>query len=237
MSSRGLQQSLESDKLRPDYYDNLRSSSDLLVESDPNSKIYRVTVNETQETFRLAEIKTITAFSEGTLLRQGYQNDAFTALLAVFHFNNPDLSPILSSDALQDCNIRLTMELLDSAFSPVEATRVFTDVLQRPVSLQSPPPAGVVGAYRSTVTSPLVILTGTNDIPQISPASTAVDFDDTASYPLFGRTVTSTLGEAKVALRFFQSVGATHVAILFVTVRAVCWWWSKTVFIVVSALE
>lgn len=35
---------------------------------------------------------------------------------------------------------------------------------------------------------------------------------------LVGRTVTNSNGEARVALDYFQSIGATHVGVLFVTV-------------------
>jgi hypothetical protein len=220
----------DSDSSRPDYYDKLRNRTDLTIEralDDSMSKIFRVTLNsnssissaEEQVTYRLADIKTFVPFSNGTNVRQGFQNDAYTALLAAYHFNNPHLSPILTSEQMEGCDVRLTMELLDTQASPIETTRTFTRVLQRNTDFSVPEAAGVVGAYRSAVTSPLAILTGVNDIPQISPASTAVDFDVTEQYPLFGRTVASTVGEAEVALKFFQSVDASHVAVLFVTVR------------------
>jgi hypothetical protein len=217
-SSRLLQANNQdnNDPSRPDYYDQLRNRSDLtlesgLLESSNTSNIYRVTVNSnittatgTQEqkntTYRLADIKTLVPFSDRGSTREGYQDDAFTALLAVHHFNNPELSPILTPEQVEGCDVRLTMELLDTQYSPIETTRAFTDILQRTARFAQPEAAGVIGAYRSAVTSPLAILTGVNDIPQISSSATAVDFDVTEQYPLFGRTVTSTVGEAEVAL-------------------------------------
>jgi hypothetical protein len=226
-SSRLLQTEQDDPSRRPDYYDKLRNRTDLtLEESNSTSKIYRVTVNsavENNTTYRLADLKTFVPFSDGKAIRQGFQNDAFTALLAAYHFNNPDLSPILTKDQVEGCDVRLTMELLDTQFSPIETTRAFTNVLQRRTDFAVPEAAGVLGAVRSAVTSPLAILTGVNDIPQISAASTAVDFDVTEQYPLFGRTVTSTVGEAEVALKFFQSVKASHVAVIFVTVSVQSW--------------
>jgi hypothetical protein len=234
-SSRLLQTEQDDPSRRPDYYDKLRNRTDLTAESNSTSKIYRVTVNSTDAndnnttttaTYRLADIKTFVPFSNGKVTRQGFQDDAFTALLAAYHFNNPDLSPILKQEQVAGCDVRLTMELLDTQFSPIETTRAFTNVLQRRTGFAVPEAAGVVGAYRSAVTSPLAILTGVNDIPQITSASTAVDFDVTEQYPLFGRTVTSTVGEAEVALKFFQSVNASHVAVIFVTVstQSCCKW-------------
>jgi hypothetical protein len=225
-SSRLLQTEQDDPSRRPDYYDKLRNRTDLIAESNSTSKIHRVTVNSTDAnnnttttaTYRLADIKTFIPFSNGRVTRQGFQDDAFTALLAAYHFNNPDLSPILTQEQVAGCDVRLTMELLDTQYSPIETTRAFTNVLQRRTGFQVPEAAGVVGAFRSAVTSPLAILTGVNDIPQITSASTAVDFDVTEQYPLFGRTVTSTVGEAEVALKFFQSVKASHVAVIFVTV-------------------
>jgi hypothetical protein len=67
------------------------------------------------------------------------------------------------------------------------------------------------------VTSPLAILTGVNDVPHFSYASTSLNLDVKEQYPIFGRTVTSSVGEAAVALKFFQSIESTQVAILFVS--------------------
>jgi hypothetical protein len=63
----------------------------------------------------------------------------------------------------------------------------------------------------------LAILTGVNDVPHFSYASTSLNLDVKEQYPIFGRTVTSSMGEAAVALKFFQSIESTHVAILFVS--------------------
>ena len=205
----------------PDYYDKLRNQTGVSVNSDlSRSSIFQVTTSDSV-TYRLAEVKTFLPFSNGTHLRPGVFDDAFTALLAMYHFNNAGTSPLLSHEDFQNCNVRMTMELLDTQFSPIETTRTFTGILQRPnPTLEEPPVAAVVGAYRSAVTSPLAILTGVNNIPQVSYASTAVDFNVKEQFPIFGRTVTSSVGEATAALRYFQQMGSTHVAVLFVTVSS-----------------
>jgi hypothetical protein len=112
------------------------------------------------------------------------------------------------------------MSLLDSQLYPIEATRLFIQLLKSSKTLVKPGATGIVGAYRSSVSLPLAILTGINNVPQVSPASTANDFDDKDQYPLFGRTVWNAQDEAKVAVEFFSSINSTHIVVLYVTVRA-----------------
>jgi len=152
---------------------------------EDGSAIYRVEILDGEQnsttSYRLADIKTFLPFTlEGSELQQDAVNDAFTVLLALYHFNNAakdELPGILPPDDVERCrDLKLTTELFDSEFSPIETTRTFTSVLQRTASLQRPPPAGVVGAFRSAVTMPLAILTGVNNIPQVSHAATAGTF-------------------------------------------------------------
>lgn len=192
------------------------------VVTAPDSNIFLVElVNDTGTHYRLAEFKTFLPLSNGTHFREGTQNDAAAALLAVYHFNNIDMSPFLTASDIGDCNVKLTMDIVDSKFSPIGSTRVFTESLQTENTVLTPLPTAVIGAYRSATTSPLAILTGVNGIPQASYASTSTDFDVKKQFPLFGRTVPSCKGEAKVALDYFLSIGASHVGVLFVTVRQV----------------
>ena len=211
----------------PAYYDNLRTLKGQTVVSGVNNKgvnasnVYLIFVNETKEEILMADIKSFLPFSfNATTANPVLINDGFCALLAIEHFNHVEKSPILSSQDLAGCQrLKLTMELFDTHLSPIMTTRTFTSILQQPASLAVPPPAGVIGAFRSAVTSPLAILTGVNGIPQISAASTSVDFDVKSQFPLFGRTCTNSVGEATVAVRYFQQIGSGEVAILFITVR------------------
>ena len=193
--------------------------------------------NSAISSYLLGDLTTFIAFSDGNLIRAGIHNDAAVALLAAYHFNNldSDLSPIVTRQDIfgsgsetedvinNNCNIRLTLDILDTQYSPIESTRIFTQTLQRNHSIETPLPTGVVGAYRSATTSPLAILTGVNDIPQVSYASTSTDFDVKEQFPRFGRTISSSTGEARSVLDLFINLGADHVGVLFVTVSPYVW--------------
>jgi hypothetical protein len=219
----------------PDYYDGLRVRFDdemenfVVAQGDDgkNSHIYQVTVpgeEEKEAVHRLAELKVFLPFSSSGEMIPASINDAFTAVLAVVHFNErkTDNTPLAlwnktQRALIEQCNVKLTTELFDTQFSPVETTRTFTALRHKNTSFANPPATAVVGAYRSAVTLPLAILTGVHGLPHVSHASTASEFDNKEQFPLFGRTVTNSVGEANAALRFFQYVQATHVAVLFVT--------------------
>lgn len=202
------------------YFDDLRKDSNITNNiSSAYEKLWNVADNR-GNTFGLAQITAFLPFSDGTNIRKGVQDDLAATLMAIHHFNNPELNPNWTPEHLADlaaCNIKLTAEFHDDRFSPIDTTRLFTNILKQPNSFSQPHPAGVIGAYRSAVTSPLAILTGVNDIPQVSYAATSTDFDNKDQYPLFGRTIQSSTGEATVALQLFQSLNATHIAVLFVT--------------------
>jgi hypothetical protein len=152
------------------FFDDLRlRNPSELVLSNHNS-VYHVTVTtsnittipvqNTTDTFRLVEIKTFLPLStSGVSLRPGAPDEAFTALLAMQHWNQKQNQQMLSVSAGQEeikdsdsdgpCNVRMTMELFDTQLSPFVATRTFTSLLQKEsISFQDPPVAAVVGAYR-----------------------------------------------------------------------------------------
>ena len=214
----GSRRKLEEANESYDYYDRLRTDPSFVeqVQGSNESNVFQVVDSQGDE-YRLADISSFLPFSDGTKFRPTVKNEAIAALLAIYHFNNPTKNPILDVKELEGCNVRLTTQFLDTQFSPINTTRSFTDILLRNHSLETPLPTSVIGAYRSATTSPLAILTGVNDIPQVSYASTSTDFDVKEQYPLFGRTIPSTIGEAQVAIEYFQVLGASHVGILFVT--------------------
>ena len=218
LQAEGAKRRLQAANEELDYYDRLRVDPSLVqsVQSSNVSHVFSVVDSQGDE-YRLADISSFLAFSEGSLLRPNVDKEAIASLLAIYHFNNPDQSPILNAEELEGCNVRLTTEFFDTQFSPINTTRTFTDILLRQHSLETPLPTSVMGAYRSATTSPLAILTGVNEIPQVSYASTATDFDVKEQYPLFGRTIPSAIGEAQVAVNYFRDLGASHVGILFVT--------------------
>jgi hypothetical protein len=142
------------------FFDDLRlrNPSELVLSND--NSVYQVTVQDTTDTFRLVEIKTFLPLSTGGVsIRPGATDDAFTALLAMQHWNQNQNQQLLSSstdegelkesDSDGPCNVRMTMELFDTQLSPIVATRTFTSLLQKEsISFQDPPVAAVVGAYR-----------------------------------------------------------------------------------------
>ena len=200
----------------PEYYDLLRQNNQTEGEGSEESNVFLVQDDNYNTTLRLCDITAFLPLSADNVFRPGIHNDAALALLAAYHFNNPELSPIVIQD-VASCNVKLTLDIIDTRFSPIEATKLFTDVLQSNHSLETPLPTAVVGAYRSAVTSPLAVLSGVNDIPQVSYSATSTDFEVTEQFPRFGRTITSGIGEAQAALELFVRWEATHIGVLFVT--------------------
>ena len=77
-----------------DYYDRLRQDSDTSVQSLNSSNVFVVQDGE-GDTYRLADISCFLPLSDEAGVRAQMGDDAFGALLATYHFNNPDKSPIL----------------------------------------------------------------------------------------------------------------------------------------------
>jgi hypothetical protein len=203
----------------PYYYWDLRTVASVV---DEGNWLYQVSVPNSTREYVLGELKAFIPFTvAGSMPGPGMQADSFAALLAVHHFNNAETSPILNASAVNLLcpNLKFTMSLLDSQLYPIESTRLFIQMIKSAPSLVKPPTVGILGAYRSSVSLPLAILTGVNGIPQVSPASTANDFDDKDQYPLFGRTVWNAFGEASVAVEFFSAINSTHVVVMYITVR------------------
>ena len=211
------------------YYDRLRLegvSGSAFSEERPESSVALVIDDKRNETYRMAHLASFLPFSNKAGVRSGMHNVAAAALLAIHHFNNKDSSPVPQLHDMKDCNVRLTMEFIDSKFDPLASTSILLyDVLPRRENrtLENPPPAALVGAYRSAVTSPLAILSGVNDMLQVSSLSTASDFENKAHYPYFGRTCPSAYGEAQVAVDYYNFLSSRlgkpvrYVAVLFVS--------------------
>ena len=212
----------------PDYYDRLHSKGALEFSSDPlsESHVGRVTFNSS--TYRLAHLATFLPLSNKGVVRAGSMDQALGVLLAVHHFNNKHESPIFRNDdslIASDCNVRLTVEIIDSQFDPI----VSTDTALKKVAasygggVEPIPPAGIIGAYRSAVTSPVTLVAGAYKVPQISAMSTSADFLNQEQYPFFGRTCPSSEGEGRVAVEYIHFLGRRfrkpmqYVGILFVT--------------------
>ena len=237
-------------RTHPAYYDLLKTSPEEMgvigTRTDTTGQCHAVefTVRDDDgpnqsSTVNIAEITALLPYtirhyqsdsgsaSEDSIPRPGVINDAAALLLAVTHFNNriaPDILGPLKPDvqkAYEECNVKLTTELLDTGYSPIQSTRLLTDVLDRPHTEQTAPseplPSAVLGAFRSASTSPTAILSGVSNLPQVSYRSSSTDFDNKEQYPYFGRTVPSSSSDAGAVVSYLQHLNVEYVGVIFVT--------------------
>ena len=137
--------------------------------------------------------------------------------LAMKHFNerDPRVLPHLP-ERLKDCNVQLSMEMRDTRFSPIYAARQLQEILRRQHSPSTPWPIALVGAARSAVSQTLSILAGVYELPQVSASSTSSALDNKASSPFFARTVPTNQGDAKATILYLQSLGVTHMGVIYI---------------------
>jgi hypothetical protein len=129
------------------FYDDIRYQSNTSVKTRSGSAVQLI-----NETFRMAHIL--------SMLPSGLQNWNSVGLsveiagfLAVQHFN--ERSGAIISDLpgrLQNCNLYLTMELLDTAASPKKAVLELVNKIPESPSLAQPSPLSILGTG-SSVTS------------------------------------------------------------------------------------
>jgi hypothetical protein len=227
--------------LLPSYYDSLRIQQiPNATNANVNSSTYEIVVDDDDDddsnvttTYRLVEVKSFIAFTtNNSEIILGSQNEGYAVLLAMYHFNNMvslQSHPVLrmmeqttarNTNAWFDCNVRMTMELLDNTYSPTIATQAIATILERPSTLYKPMTTAVVSSSPTTVALPLAIFTGIYNVPIISASATSTSFDDKEQFPLFSRTITNADGIASSSLYYFKNITkSTHVAILFVAVR------------------
>ena len=204
----------------PAYYDLLRTSPEEMgvigTRSDTTGQCHAVefTVRDDDNpnqswTVNIAEITALLPYtirhyqsnsgraSEDSIPRPGVINDAAALLLAVTHFNNGITPYILDSlqpdvqKAYEECNVKLTTELFDTGYSPIQSTRTLTDVLDRPHTEQTAPseplPTAVLGAFRSASSrSGLRYLRGSSWSPTTSNPH-SYNVRPAPSRPRFGR--------------------------------------------------
>lgn len=141
---------------------------------------------------------------------------AASVALAAHHLNTGDGSIIPQIDGLNHrCNIRFSVEFADTAYSASQALDVVTNQMQRGPNDGRPRPCAFIGAFRSSISMPMSILTGLRGYVQVSSSSTSESLEDRDQFPLFGRTVPSDYGTAILIIRYYQEVlGANHLAII-----------------------
>jgi ABC-type branched-subunit amino acid transport system substrate-binding protein len=187
-----------------DYYDALLRDDDNLHQHPLSNLWFYNGDNE----FRLGRVEALLALTGGKdnpPLHLGMHNDAAAALLAVREFNtkrhNIPNAP--------NCSVKLSLELRDTQSSRLEATRLLN------TNTQNDPIVAIVGDYSSSITTPLAILSGHAKIPHISPAATALEFDNPGQFPLFGRISANARAEAQAARALFQNWNVTHLCVLY----------------------
>jgi hypothetical protein len=138
--------------------------------------------------------------------------------IAVKCFNERS-STILShlSETLQDCNIYLTIDILDKMLSPIVASWEALEVLSRsPDSLQEPFPISLAGSFRSAVSQHLAILFGVCHVPHANGQSTSSALDNKDQAPTFVRVVPTNRLDAKPYVLYLQSLGIHHFSVLYI---------------------
>lgn len=128
--------------------------------------------------------------------------NCFAAYLAVLHFNarNPTVVPELAQ--LTDCDLKMTLETMDTHASPFVAIRKLMTALSGPKRV-----SGLVGAFFSTISIQMAALSGIYEIPQISPISQSPKLNDKTSYPFFARTTVSVDAIAKAIVNHYKHSG------------------------------
>ena len=213
--------------------DNNESSSGQNNAYDTNSSATSSSASEFQ--YRLAHVYIFVPFTgNGGLHNRGGADDVLAAMLGI-HRLHLEMEEGYASSVLGSCNIRLSASFVDTGLSPIQATQQLNQILSSDIGTdltitegapqQHLPVTAVLGGFTSAVTSPLAILTGLNEIVQISHGATAKSLDVKEQYPYLGRTVPSNSadggGEATAAIEFLQNVAqTTHLAILFIATDA-----------------
>ena len=174
------------------------------------------------EELALCHLPFIFPFSDGTRApwnALGTYEGAFGIALAAQHLNTGDGSIVPEVAGLADrCNIRFTLEALDTELAESTAVDQTID-LTDPDHFTADPaerlPCAILGAARSAVSIPTSIVSGLRGYPQFSPISTSAALDDTAQYPLFGRTIPSDDGTAIPLVLYMRHVlGVRYLGVL-----------------------
>ena len=149
--------------------------------------------------------------------------------LAAHHLNTGNSSLVPELEGLPDsCPIRFTVGFANIFADTGSALRTVVEQTDTPreddsttdaesASQHIPRPCAFVGAYRSAMSLPTSMITGLRNYPQVSGGSTSHDLDDSKSYPLFARTISSDAGNSGPILQYFKrKLDVTHLAVLHV---------------------
>jgi hypothetical protein len=193
------------------FYDDIRYQSNTSVKTRSGSAVQLI-----NETFRMAHIL--------SMLPSGLQNWNSVGLsveiagfLAVQHFK--ERSGAIISDLpgrLQNCNLYVTMELLDMAASPKKAVLELVNKIPESPSLAQPSPLSILGKGSSVTSESVSIIGAVNNVAQTSCCATSQELDDKSQHPFFSRTKMTNLGNARAAALYYKHIGVNHVASIHV---------------------
>lgn len=212
-------------------YQDVRSSPDVSWETQDDSVVMRVNLNDGTDPFRLLHLTSFMAvtipFSAGfdrfgrpirTPISNSFLWWDVAVFLAMLHFNerNDKVMPGLSS-RLEGCDLKLDMELLDTQFSPIQASKqLYPRLFNRQNTLQDPIPAGLVGTILSSVAQQISGLAGVYGIPFVSPAAANSIFDDQhTNSPTFSRTHPSDATMGRAVIQLFRHWNVRHVGLVY----------------------
>jgi hypothetical protein len=151
--------------------------------------------------------------------------ESFLAILmAMQHFNNRIPAIVPEIKELGQCDIKFSLDLFDSQFSPLAAVAQLTEeIIPRGdlslvgVTNATMYPTGILGASRSDTSGLTSIISGIYDITQVAFQSSADSLDNKDIYPRFGRVITpASTVSGLVADYFKEELKATHVFVLYV---------------------
>ena len=124
----------------------------------------------------------------GQWMGEGWKAVAVAALAAVDDFNARNSSRVAAFGALDHCDKTLDVQMFDTKSSK---TAAMAAILGSDRELDF-----VVGPALSSVSVHVALTLGVQGIPQVSYWATSAQLDDTATYPLFLRTVPTCDAEA-----------------------------------------
>jgi len=132
-------------------------------------------------------------------------------LLAKDHFNARDTSVInIPSLITSSCDVQLNVIPMDSGGVAGQTIKTYLDKGGNSAF------HAITGPGRSAVSGPLSIVTGVQEVVQISHWSTSPGLDDTSSYPYFMRTLPSDAATAVALIDYVKTLGYPHIACLYV---------------------
>jgi len=144
----------------------------------------------------------------------GYQA-SFATALAAHHLNTGNGTIVPEVEGLSErCDIRFTVELIDSEFFQAPAVKNVLNVLSR-VPGKDRLPTAFLGNTRSPVAMATSVITGLAGYPQLGIYPVTNELNDKSQHPLFGRLIPDSDGHALPIVKFFSEVlGAKHLAVV-----------------------